>query len=195
MSWNLSRFTDIRQFAENSVFENPSGLLRLNRFVCIINAKKFEDSGTNTSSFSNDDDALVWNVFKVNCPDIKIAMEQKEVDAIPRYYFKTWQYDDLSVSFIESADLAIKNYFYTWMNYALNAITFERKYYDDITADWLYVCPLNNNGEVEKIEKFTDVVPITISSVDYDLSDEGNQLSLTTVKFKYLRHTLVTPQD
>jgi hypothetical protein len=189
---DYTKFLDIKNFVDNSsVNDNSgitnSGLLRLNRFIGIMDKKTF----TNSADVTKNDDFLVWNLFKVSCPSLKIGVVTKEVDAIPRYYFKTWEYDDLSISYLESANMIIRHYFYSWMSFALNARTFERHYYDDVKANQFIIYPLGNNGESDMIEVFHDIVPISIDSVDFDVSDDGNAVALTTVKFKYIGHEVL----
>jgi hypothetical protein len=194
---DLKKYLDINNFVNNSAFNdagvNDAGLLRLNRFIGVLHAKDFSNLSTvfgGTKAF-NRSEYLTWNIMKIDVPEFKIGIETKEVDAIPRYYFKTWEYSDLSISFLESSDLDMKHYFFSWMTYALNAKTFVRRYYDDVKADQFIIYPIDNDGGNSMIEIFYEVVPFSVSSFNYDVTDEGNSVALTTVKFKYIGHEVL----
>jgi hypothetical protein len=199
---NFTNFLDINNFISRSILNDTgisagsTGVLRLNRFVGVLNIKKikslFKEDGHNNELEEWGNDFLSWNIFKINCPAFKLDCETKEMDSIPRHYFKTWTYDELEVSFLESSDMKIRHYFYEWMQSALHSHTFVRRYYDEIKADWFIIYPLNAQGVAERYEIFENLVPIEISSMDYDVSDEGTAVVLTKVKFKYIGHEVLS---
>jgi hypothetical protein len=112
----------------------------------------------------------------------------KEVDMIPRYYFENWDFADLSVSFLESADLTVRQYFFNWMNRALNIDTYNRQYFDAVKAASFKIYPLDNAGNAVVCDSFYDIVPYEVSTIEYDMADEGGSVALTTVKFNYMKH-------
>lgn len=196
---NFNSFMDVDIFIRNSNLNDinySNGLMRLNRFVGVMDVKKlmkqFPHCFHNNELEDYGNDFMAWNIFKINCPEFRIGMEMREVDSIPRYYFKNWEHDDLEVSYIESADMKIRHYFFEWMESAIFTKTYQRSYFDDVKSDWFIIYPLNFQGQAERYEIFQDLVPISINSVNYDVSDDGSQTVLTTVKFKYTHHRLLS---
>lgn len=192
-------FLDIDNFIHNSNLNDTNysnGVMRLNRFVGIIDVKQlkpnFQGLQHNNEVEDYGNDFLAWNIFKINCPAFRLETDTREVDAIPRHYFKSWQHDDLEVSYLESADMKIRHYFFEWLESALSSRTLTRNYYDDVMAKWFIIYPLNFQGQAERYEIFEDVVPTEINSINYDVADDGSQTVLTTVKFKYIRHRLLS---
>ena len=176
---NLHKYTDINQFVAHSFLgdghgAHRAGILRLNRFVGLMSVS--------TSEF------LAWNIFKVSCPTVKLGIKMNEVDMIPRYYFENWEFADLSVSFLESSDLTVRQYFFDWMNKALNIDTYNRQYFDAVKASSFKIYPLDNAGNAVVCDAFYDIVPYEVSTIEYDVSDEGAGVALTTVKFNYMKH-------
>jgi hypothetical protein len=214
---NFAKFMDIKRFAENSILNDAgldgtkgysNGVLRLNRFVGILdlpshlngyNYHKGFGAGNNNEMVGKDgwgNDFLSWNCFKINCPALKIETETREVDMMPRHYFKNWVYDDLEISYLESSDMKMRHFFFEWLHGGLDVNTFQRRYFDDVKSNWFVIYPLNFQGQVERFDIFRDLMPFDISSVNFDVSDDGVQLALTTVKFKYYRHEILTlPND
>lgn len=173
-----------------------SGLLRLNRFIGVMDVPDIKalapylqhntEIGKNTTQF------LSWEIFKIDVPALRLGVESKEVDMMPRMYYKNWEYDDLAVSYLESSDLKIRHFFFEWMLTILDSNTFKRAYYDDIRTKQFRVYPLNYQGQGDRYEVFTDLAPYDVSSINYDVSDEGTNVVLTTVKFKYTKHQVLT---
>lgn len=180
-------FVSTHNFFHNSVLydekENTCGLLRLNRFIGVI------DGGVEYKY----EKMLTWNLFQINCPSIRVETDSREVDAIPRYCVKSWAYDDLTVSYLETADLKIKKIFVKWMNRVLDTTTFAREYYNNVKAHTFKIYAIKSNGDIsDTYEVFYNLIPVEISSVDYDVSDEGTSVALTKIKFKYIKHELKT---
>lgn len=196
---NFMSFMSIDSFMKNSILNDANysnGIMRLNRFVGVMDVKRvrhlFTGDGHNNELEDYGNDFIAWNIFKINCPSFRIGTIDKEIDQIPRHAFKTWQYDDLEVSYIESSDMKVRHYYYEWMESALSSHTFRRRYYDDIMSKWFIIYPLNFQGQAERYEIFEDLIPVDINSVNYDVSDAGDQVALTTVKFKYISHRLLS---
>lgn len=198
---NFNSFMSVDTFMKNSILNDnrySNGVMRLNRFVGVMDIQKIK-SGTMFEAFKHNNDVedygndfLAWNIFKVDCPSLRLGIDSKEVDMLPRYYFKSWENDDLSISFIESADMKMRHYFFEWMECALHSVSYTRHYYDDVKSNWFVIYPLNNVGVAERYEIFLDLVPFDINSINFDVSDNGEQTVLTTVKFKYIRHRVLS---
>lgn len=202
---DFSNRLDIENFIQHGILNDgddhsrSNGILRLNRFVGAISligmkSKLFADLKNNNeiSDGGWGTEFLSWNIFKIDCPSLRIEIESKEVDMRPRYYFKNWSYDDLTVSFIESADLKMRHLFFEWMECALTAKDYARNYFDDVKAPWFMIYPLNFQGQAERVEVFREIVPFELNSINYDVADNGEQVFLTTVKFKYTSHELMS---
>jgi hypothetical protein len=213
---DFSEYMNIEEFIVNGIMDDSTtngrtprsnGILRLNRFVCMIdvlNLQKLfpslghnnEISGDSSSGGGWGSNFLAWNVFKVDCPSLRLGVISKEVDMRPRYYFENWMYDDLSISFLESSDLKMRHFFFEWMVSALSSVTYARSYYDDVMCPSIHVYPLNFQGQAERYEVFRELVPFDVSAIPFDVSDNGETLALTTVKFKYTSHEVLSlPQS
>lgn len=172
-------YASIQEFIDNSALHYAS-ILRNSRFVGIM------DMGTKTSI--GYDESFIWNIMKITCPGFKIGVDSKEVDMIPRYYFKNYEIDDLSISYLETSDLMMRKFFHNWLNKILNMHSYDRKYFNDICANTFKIFPLNEHNLITSCDVFEEVVPYDINYIDFDVSEGGENLSLTTVKFKYVRH-------
>ena len=133
---------------------------------------------------------LSWNIFKVDCPSIKLGVDAREIDMIPRFTIKNYEYDDLSVSFIESSELKFRYFFYQWMTKALGPDSYTRNYYSHVVASSFEIHPIDFNGNSSIADVFHEILPYDINSINYDIMDDGTQTALTTVKFKYMRHLM-----
>lgn len=171
---------DINKFYENSTLKSTD-ILRQSRFVGVL---------TTPSIISLPEDKLTWNLTKVKCAGFELGVGNKEVDMMPRYYFKNYVYDDLSVSYIETCDLQIRKLFVDWMDKCLSVKGYVRNYFDDVKSPHFEVFPLSGRGDVVNTENFYDIVPYKIDSLEYDTSSSDDQLVHTTVFFKYLRHDI-----
>lgn len=171
-------------FISNSIL-GSSSLLRLNRFYGNIECPIL---------FSNDMlkySDLSWNMFQVNCPAMKLGIETKEIDTIPRYFIKNWELEDLTISFIESADLKILSFFYEWMRIlGLDSITYNRNYFNDIVSPSFKIYPLDNNNIGKVFHEFREVMPFSISNYDFNLSGTDDDVVMTTISFKYRTHSI-----
>jgi len=177
-------FVDIDAFLDNSILndsKNNSGVLRLNRFFGVIEGVPKGEGGGQ----------LAWNIFKVDCPSLSLEVESREVDMAPRIYFKNYRYDDLAISYIESSELLFRRFFSKWMRNVLDPLSYTRNYYDNVKASTFDLYPINFEGKTFAYDRFHDLVPFDINSINYDMQDDGSSTVLTTVKFKYLRHEIL----
>lgn len=176
MAENHSDFLKINNFLANSVLKNSP--LRTNRFIGVLD----------TGKLNIDSKTLAWNIYKVNCPNLFLDIDSREIDMQPKIYFKNWVYNDLEVSYLEDSSLTIRKLFFAWMNKIVSSETFRRAYYDDIKADYFKIMPINNKGQSDSYEVFYDVTPFEINSIDFEMDGSGDNTVLTTVKFKYIGH-------
>lgn len=185
MSMDLRHFLNINKFLENSVIgtKTNAGILRQNKFMCLLHAPskympQLKDNGW-----------LEWNVLSVDCPNISVSTEFVEVNSHIHYYLKSREDSDLSITFIDDANLSLRNFFYTWINEGFNHKKMARSYIDDCCAEDMLVIPLSHDGIGKMCDKFEKVFPYEINSLDYDFASEDAYLK-TTVKFKYRFHTV-----
>jgi len=181
-----TNYMKIDEFYANSLINGdkfPNGLLRLNRFIGILDITKTPKTGF-------DQDFLTWQIFKATCPALAFDVEHREVDMIPRYYVKNYRYDDLSVSYLESSNLTIKNFFFQWMNSILNAQSYVRQYYNDISSASFKLYPLNKDGNITRYDIFRDLIPVSVDSIEFDVEGDDGGAALTTIKFKYISHSI-----
>jgi hypothetical protein len=136
----------------------------------------------------NANEFLSWNLFKVDCPQIFLDSDTREVDMNPTTYFKNYVFDDLSVSYIESSQLIFRRFFFEWIKMVIDPDTYSRSYYDDVSAGSFKVYPIGFSGKTPSYDEFFDLVPFEINSLNFDVQDDGSQTVLTTVKFKYMKH-------
>lgn len=184
MTQKHANFLNINNFLEHSLYNDnkmSTGPLRINRFMGIMDSKHLKINEMN----------LAWNIYKVNCPAITLDIETREVDMVPKIYFKNWAYSDLEISYVESSDLLIRNLFYGWMKKIVSPDHAKRDYYDEVKAEHFKLFPLDNNGNAHIQDVFYEVTPFSIDSVNFDMGDSGEQVALTTIKFKYLRHEVI----
>lgn len=174
-------FLDVDKFIENSALQDGNGLLRPNRFLCLLNAPKIPMLG--------DNGWLEWQVLSVSCPNIGLDTESMEVNSWPHYYLKTRNDTDFTITFLETAEMTVRTFFYSWMNYGFNQMSGRRSYIDDVEAKEMKVIPLNWKGEGIKADCFYGVFPIDISGIEYDFGTDDTMLK-TTVKFRFMFHTV-----
>jgi len=177
---DFNEYLDINKFYENSTLKSTD-ILRQSRFVGVLK----------TPAIINMlEDTLTWNITKVKCAGFELGIGSKEVDMMPRHYFKNYVYDDLSVSYLETAELTIRTLFVRWMDKCLTVKGYAREYYDNVKSTSFSIYPLNGRGDGSAIEVFKDLVPYKIDSLEYDTASSDDQLVHTTVFFKYLSHDI-----
>lgn len=178
----------IQNFLNNSLLSNEQGILRANRFVCIIDLPLIDKASATYNSIKNSE-LLMWHCFSANCPDYAIDIESTEVNSWNRLYFKSRTDQDLELTFFETADLKLRSFFAAWIDEGYNNVTMSRRYIKEIEAKSLKIIPINGNSIGVKSDIFWDVVPSSVNSLDFDVSAENSYLK-TSVKFKYRFHTI-----
>lgn len=175
--FNVAHFFDPNNWLQNSSLADEHGLLKANRFMCLINSPL------------NNNDWLEWQVLSVNTPNFNFEMGNMEINGQSRYYVKTRSDNTLTVTFLESADLSVRTFFYDWMNFGFNQETGKRMYMDEFKASDFKVVALDWKGDGIRCDTFRDVFPTAINSLDYDLTSENSFLKIE-VTFQFRFHVI-----
>lgn len=196
MPMDFKNFLDIDWVAEQSTLANNLGIPLSNRFVCLLNAPKIlTDGAVNTQGAQLSKNGwLEIQVISVDCPDISLESAELELDGKKRFYFKGRSDGDLTIGFLESPDLIVRRFFYTWMQYALDVQDkgkVVRHYMNEFTASDMIVAPLDFNGQAHYGDRFLKVFPVKINSLQYNYSND-NDVIKTEVTFKYVIHRVVS---
>lgn len=139
---------------------------------------------------------LSFNVSKISMPGQNIALKRAENVGPQRFIYSKKEYVDLSISFIDTADLKIKNFFKFWISRGFDDITGQRRFFPDEMSSQIIVYPLMPDGSLIPTldgndfccEIFGKCLPFEVSDYDYDVSEDDNTLKLTEVKFAYRYH-------
>lgn len=181
--FDYSNFINIETIKQQSSIADDIGIPTLNRFVCLLNAppdsKGFKNNGW-----------LEYQAIEVVCPNFGLAEGQSvELNGVKRYYFMGRNDPDLEITFLETPDLLLRRFFYDWLQLAANvsANGVVRHYLEEYSASEFLVFPLDFQGRGYIADKFINVFPYDISSVNYNYS-RNNDVIKTTVKFKYMFH-------
>lgn len=167
--------------ARSFITTSKRGLLRSNRFVIEFHTPKaFSPSGIKVGE-------LMYNALAVACPNISVETGGMEINSWMQWYYKTRNDTDLSVTFLESADLKVRKFFESWINYGYDNRARKRRYIDEIVAPYFKVWPLDANGQRSTCDVFTEVFPYEVNGLEYNVSDENNILK-TEVKLKFKLH-------
>lgn len=183
-SMDLKQFLDIDQFINNTTLSDNLGVPLVNRFVCLLNAPKFGGD-------SDKNGWLEFQVLSVDCPGISIETNTMDLNGVQRFNFKGRSYDDLMITFMETSELTLRNFFFQWMNKAVNVTDsgVKRSYLNDIVASNFVVAPLDFKGVVRRVDRFEKVFPIKIQDINYNYGTAGEMVK-TTVTFKYMFHRI-----
>jgi hypothetical protein len=166
----------IDNFISNSGLNSQYGLLRPNRFICKI--------GTATRTIPKD---MQWDVLEFQCPGISLSLGESEVDAHMHYYLKTRSDTELSIVFLETADLKIRKFWHDFMKDGFDHENQKRNYIEKISIRDMKIIPIDSKGYGKYCDYFDKVFPFEISELQYNMESEDSILK-TTVKFKYSFH-------
>lgn len=142
---------------------------------------------------------LSFNVSKVSMPGHNISLKRVDNTGPQRFIYSKKEYQDLSISFIETADLKIKNFFKYWISRGFDDITGQRRFFPDDISAKIIVYPLLPNGSKIFVNKegeegfynceiFCKCLPYEVADYEYDVTDSDSTLKLTEVKFAYRYH-------
>ncbi|NCP97768.1 hypothetical protein GW796_05945 [archaeon] len=189
-SLDLNNVLDIEEFKNKSTIYDNLGIPLINRYACLLNAPniyKFQENGW-----------LEFQVISVDCPSINITTVDSELNGVNRYYFKNRSYDSLMITFLETSELTMRNFFYQWMQSALHIDTatggITRNYLSDIVASNFAIMPLDFEGKARRVDRFRNVFPTKIQDINYNYSS-FNEIIRCTVIFNYQFHNIETIDD
>lgn len=174
---------------ENSSIGDNQGLPFTDRFVCLLNAPKgkLRKNGW-----------LELQVMSVELPSFNIDPAELELNGARRFYFTKRGDTELSITFLETPDLLLRRFFYTWMQLAIDASEngVKRGYMSDYmpSPSEFVIFPVDFKGTASYADRFVNVFPYDISSISYNFAQAGELLK-TTVKFKYMYHYLTSIMD
>jgi hypothetical protein len=181
---DLKYFLDLDAYKVNSSVYDNLGIPVTNRFACLLNGpKQLGENGW-----------LEFQVMSVDCPGISIETNTMELNGINRYSFKGRSYDDLQITFLDTSDLALRDYFYKWISLAVNIDSIggvRRSYLSEIQATDFVIAPLDSFGVARRCDRFFNTFPIKIQDQNYNYATAG-EIIKTTVTFKYMFHKIDT---
>jgi hypothetical protein len=139
---------------------------------------------------------LSMSVTKISMPGQSVSLKRSNLFGPQRFVYTQKEYQDISISFIESADMKMKNFFKYWISRGYNDITGERKFFPDDISGIIRVYPLKPNGDaIETLdgqdfccEIFYKAMPYEVSDYDLDNTQEDTNLNTIEVKFAYRAH-------
>lgn len=191
----MSDFLDIKYFFENSLI-GYSGLSSVNRFMCNFNKIPLdfinEAKVINMAYPPSIDKTLRLHVLDVTCPSINLSEGQNiELNGSKRFYFKERNDSDLKITFLDTPDLTVRTFFYSWIQAIANITTdkgVKRKYLNQYTAQSIELMPLNHYSNPIQGDYFENVCPFNIDMLNY--SYERHDIIKTSVEFKYMFHKI-----
>lgn len=181
---------DITKFQSNIV---QKGTMKTNHFEVNITRPKF---------FDLDSELLSFRAESAKIPGVTLDSTDNRIYGYgPRQKFATnIHFSDVSVSFIETADLTIYKTFTEWINGIFNfdngvsgKPTYSVAYKDDyaVIVQILIYGPRGPQGGLLSTVNLIDAFPLAVSDSRLDWS-ENNQLLKTNVTFAYSR-ILINP--
>lgn len=187
------KFLDIETLKNNSTIYDNLGIPLVNRFACLLQGPKGK-----IAQLDSKPEWLNFQVLSVDCPGISINTNDSELNGVNRYYFKGRSYDDLQITFLETSELTLRDYFALWMKEAVHIDTVnggvERRYITDIVAENFFLAPLDYKGIARRGDRFRGVFPIKIQDINYNYATAG-EIVKTTVTFKYMFHEVETVHE
>lgn len=184
---DLNSIISIEEFKNNSTVYDNLGIPLINRFACQLQAPqqyKSEKAGW-----------LDFQVLSVDCPGISITTVDSELNGVNRFYFKNRSYDGLMITFLESSELTMRNFFFQWMQSALKIDPSTggvvRNYLNDVVAPEFRLIPLDFSGKGRRVDIFRDVFPTKIQDINYNYASY-NEIVRCTVTFNYRFHSVET---
>jgi len=183
---DFKNFLDIEDKKKSSTIYDNLGIPLTNRFACLLNAPKkvkFQGNGW-----------LEFQVMSVDCPGIAIDTVQQELNGMNRYAFKSRQHDALSITFLETSELTLRDFFYQWMKDCYDVKStggVRRDYLQPNMASNFAIIPLDFIGKGRRVDRFRDVFPTKIQDINYNYAQAGDIVK-TTVTFQYMWHGVET---
>ena len=176
---------------ENSTIADNNGLPFTDRFVCLLNAPL-------AGGLLKQNAWLELQVLAAEIPNIGIEPTELELNGAKRFFFKGRNDGELSITFLETPDLLLRRFFYTWLQLAVNVSDngVKRKYMKEYmpTPSEFVIFPLDFAGNGMYADRFVNVFPYDISGISYNYAQAGEVIK-TTVKFKYMYHYITSIEN
>lgn len=163
------------------------GIPFTNRFLFEINAP----ASLGSNGF------LEFQVISADIPNISIDPTELELNGAKRFVFKGRIDSDLGITFLDTPQLDVRRFFYRWLQMAITVsegVGTKRSYMEDYTASEFSVFQLDNRGNATWGDRFINIFPYDISNISFNYA-QGGEVLKTTVKFKYMYHTIVRASD
>lgn len=185
MAIDYSDLLDPSKFLTSKSFSSQYGLSKAHRFALQFAMGNVEKNFSALSILNPIND-FVYDAIEVSVPGITMAVSGSIIDQRPRYHGTERSDQDLSITFIESADMPYRKFFSSWINMIWDPRTKTRNYPADYTADEIRVWVLDNEAKGAICDIFKDVFPFEINDLDFNVSKYDTMT--TTVKFKIGLH-------
>jgi hypothetical protein len=188
---NLQHWLNVDWIKEQSTLSDNQGLPFLNRWVCLLNAPSTTQTTRNGW--------LELQVLAAECPNFGIEPTELELNGARRFVFKGRNDSELSITFLDTPDLLLRRFFYAWMNMAITIsqeVGVKRDYMKNYMPNpcEFMLFPLDYAGNGRYCDRFTHVFPYDISGISYNYAQAGEVLK-TTVRFKYMYHSITSLKD
>ena len=129
-----------------------------------------------------------YNAIKVSIGEVKFESEKTNINTVPIYHIKNRARDPLTITFLDTADYAVRASFYSLMSQnGFEESKQVRGYYDDFKMGNISVIPLHPDGSESAMKDvFEDVFVETIGGLEFDYGTPD--LLYTTITFNYKYH-------
>jgi len=185
-------FSSIDHFSKKSFGRSDGpGFARPSRFhVSFVREPKVLTDGGIPSGFF--DNSMSVNVKNVALPEI--GLEEQQTAFLRKGISGRKKPSTLTITFFESNNLDIKNYFYSWINAIYtdkdDNMYMQRYLYDDVVGKFaVYHIGQDGQANNSKCDVFDDVYPTNLQNINYNIEQE-NSLVEIAVTFSYRFHTL-----
>ena len=136
---------------------------------------------------------LTWNAMEVSTPGISLGVTGTSINGRSIYLTQERADQDLKITFLEDASMSCRRFFEAWMQLMYNPFNKTRAYPEDYQSKNITIWSTNPSGKIEYGDVFVDIFPFEIDDINYNKS--GNEITKTSVNFKFRTHILHGPQD
>lgn len=177
----FAEFTKIEKFLEHSFYKNKKGFLNLSRFYVDF---------TLSNKAIIDNNILTYNVNTITMPSYGIA----DTSSIVFNKLGARTKETLTISFFESNEQTIKNYFNNiieklvpYSGSTSGGYTSNREFIDDYFMT-ITVMSFNNASTMTYKDSFIKCLPIRVSNAKYSL-EAFDEFAFTEVVFTFRSHS------
>lgn len=162
------------------------GILRPNRFKVEMTYPQ----GMSQSSKALGEEYATFRIMSAQVSNIGMDSGKLDINQVTINYYKQRSDMDLSLGFIDTSDLKLREFFNKWMRIGYDADTRVRGYTNDLKCAFIKIFPLDETGKASsKHDIFYDCIPFEISDINYDMGQENSYVK-TEVKFKFVVHEI-----